>query len=489
MRVFIFGIGGTGARVLRSFAMLIAGGIKINQNSLEVIPVIIDMDAHNGDTARTRDLLRNYYSIRGTFLSPTAPSQEDTFFNVRFRPFNRLDPDQADAASLDVQFDFQNRDNTFANFINYDGLNQVNKDLIELLYNDSLDDNPELHLNLSVGFKGNPNIGSVVFNDLKHAQQFKNFEGSFTGEDRVFIISSIFGGTGSSGFPTLTKLIRNSTNNNLAKAKIGAITVMPYFNVDTDEKSAINSSIFDTKTKSALSFYSGDKDINSINALYYIADNNQSGTLPNAEGGASQINPSHMVELLSATAIVDFVNKSDNELSTHSSYEFGAEHDDNPFTINKFNGITKERYIKPLIRMAYAAKIATEFIPQLKDNAFYKPQELNIAGALGMPNEYKKLLDFFEDFKRWSSEELGNADNGRVLKLFNYTDNKHLNTLVNGKSIETGWLKSGLTVKKIGEKLTKINNNAPKDIPVPEKYLKVLFKTADECLDDLGQLP
>lgn len=489
MRVFIFGIGGTGARVLRSFTMLIAGGVNTPQKNLEIIPVIIDMDAHNGDTARTRDLLRNYHSIRQTFVNSSTGSQAENFFNVRFRPFNRLDPEQGETGSLDVQFDFQNRDDTFANFIGYDGLSSVNKDLIQLLYNDSLDESPELYLNLSLGFKGNPNIGSVVFNDLKYTQQFKNFEGSFTGEDRVFIISSIFGGTGSSGFPTLTKLIRNSSNSNLAHTKIGAITVMPYFNVDADDKSAINSSIFDTKTKSALSYYFGDKDINSINALYYIADSNQSGTLPNVEGGADQINPSHMIELLAATSILDFVSKTNSELENPQSYEFGAENDGNPFTISKFNDTTKHLYFKPLIRLAYAAKIATDFIPQLHDNTFYKSQELNIGGSLGIPNEYKRLLGFFEEFQKWSSEELGNADNGRVLNLFNFNETKHLNTLIQGKSIETGWLNKGLTVKKIGEKLTKINSGEPNDTPVPERYLKMLYKTADECLKELGQLP
>ncbi len=84
---------------------------------------------------------------------------------------------------------------------------------------------------------------------------------------------------------------------------------------------------------------------------------------------------------------------------------------------------------------------------------------------------------------------MGNADNGRVLNLFNFNETKHLNTLIQGKSIETGWLNKGLTVKKIGEKLTKINSGEPNDTPVPERYLKMLYKTADECLKELGQLP
>lgn len=489
MRVFIFGIGGTGSRVLRSLVMLLASGVKFNHQDLEIVPVIIDMDAHNGDTARTRDLLRSYYNIQKTFVNPTANSKSNIFFNTRLRPFNRIDPKASESADLDVQFNFQNRDNTFAQFINFNGLSEINQNLIELMYNDSLDEMPELHLKLKLGFKGNPNIGSVVFNDLMFSQQFKNLESSYTANDRIFIISSIFGGTGSSGFPTLTKLIRNSTNNNLAQTNIGAITVMPYFNVDSDDKSAINSAIFDTKTKAALSYYAGDKDINSINALYYIADNNQSGTLPNVEGGEDQINNSHLIELISATAVVDFISKTDNELKSPQHYEFGAEADANPFSIAQFSNETKERCIKPLVRFAYAAKIATDLIPTLTDNTFYKPQELNIKGSLGIPNEYRKLLEFFESYKKWSAEEMSSMDNGRMFKSFNYQDDKHLNNLVHEKKIETSWFNSGLSYKKVATKLNQIETKEAKDMPVPEKYLTMLYKTANECLNDLGQLP
>lgn len=179
MRIFIFGIGGTGSRVLRSLTMLLASGVKIKQQALTVVPVIIDTDAHNGDTARTRDVLRSYYSIRKNFVNRTINSESNSFFNTEIRSFNRLDNNAADLADLDVQFNFQNQDNTFANFIGYNALSEDDKSAIELFYNDFLDEFPELYLNLSVGFKGNPNIGSVVFNDLMYSQQFRNLEFKF----------------------------------------------------------------------------------------------------------------------------------------------------------------------------------------------------------------------------------------------------------------------------------------------------------------------
>lgn len=489
MRVFIFGIGGTGARVLRSLTMLLASGVKINQRALTVIPIVIDTDAHNGDTARTRDVLRNYYTIRKNFVSKTATSESDSFFNTEIRSFNRLDDTAADSADLDVQFNFQNQDNTFANFINYNALSQPNKDLVELFYNDSVNQFPELHLNLSVGFKGNPNIGSVVFNDLRHSPQFRNLESSFTANDRIFIISSIFGGTGSSGFPTLVKLIRTSTNNNMAHAKIGAITVMPYFNVESSDKSAINSAIFDTKTKAALAFYSGDTHISSINSLYYIADNNQSGSLPNIEGGAEQLNNGHLVEMLSATAVIDFLNTEDTELETPRCLEFGSESDGLPFTIAHFTNDTKEKYIRPLAKLAYAAKIATDFVPTLSSETFYSSKELDIGNSLGMKGEYDKLMEFFNGFRTWSTKEMANPNNGRAFNSFSFDGTDQVNTLILGKTIEAGFFDKGLSKKKVAGKLTSAEVALPKDMPVAEKYLTMLYETASFCIDEFGQLP
>ncbi|PJJ83517.1 hypothetical protein [Mucilaginibacter auburnensis] len=491
MRVFVFGIGGTGARVLRSLAMLLASGLKLDHSNLEIIPIIIDMDAHNGDTARTRDVFRSYHTIRKAFVAAGANSQSDSFFNTIIKPFNRLDSNASDITDIDLQFDFQNRTDTFAQFIQYNTLDQSNKDILELLYNDSTNpaDFPELHLDLSVGFKGNPNIGSVVFNDLAASPEFKNLESAYTVNDRIFIVSSIFGGTGSSGFPTLVKLIRNSTNPHLKGTKLGAVTVMPYFNVDAVDDSAIKSALFTTKTKAALSFYENDTDIRSINALYYIADPNQTGSLPNVEGGREQINDAHVIELLAATAITDFISKQDEQLATPAHYEFGAETDSNPLTIAHLSPNTKERYIKPLVRFAYAAQIATKFVPRLSDNRFYGPKELNISAKMGLPNEYHKLLSFFESFKKWVSAEMSNSRNGRVLNTFLFDDPETLNNMIVGKSIPSTWLAKGLTQSKIAEKLNKFLDKEQANLPAPQKYQNILFKTATDCLDVLGQLP
>src|SRR5204862_1204915 len=124
-------------------------------------------------------------------------------------------------------------------------------DLLSLLYSEE-----NFHKPLSVGFKGNPNVGSVVLNSLKDGPGFKAFEGAFGNEDRIFIISSIFGGTGAAGFPLLLKNFRNHSKTVIKQSQIGALTVMPYFKLaDVGNASDIDSNNFMTKTKATLTYY------------------------------------------------------------------------------------------------------------------------------------------------------------------------------------------------------------------------------------------
>ena len=60
-KLYIFGIGGTGSRVLRSLTMLLAAGV--DTNGYDIVPVIIDPDTSNADLTRNVFLLNKYMSI------------------------------------------------------------------------------------------------------------------------------------------------------------------------------------------------------------------------------------------------------------------------------------------------------------------------------------------------------------------------------------------------------------------------------------------
>ena len=61
MKTFVFGIGGTGARVLRSLTLLLASGVECKS---DIVPIIIDPDMNNGDLTRTVSLMQRYVAIK-----------------------------------------------------------------------------------------------------------------------------------------------------------------------------------------------------------------------------------------------------------------------------------------------------------------------------------------------------------------------------------------------------------------------------------------
>jgi hypothetical protein len=281
--------------------MLAASGVKTNAT---IVPIIIDPDFANADLTRTVESLCTYSQVRSNLNFNTQRS--NTFFSTDFIAL-------FDKYTFTIQ---KTKDCNFSDFIGRSTMSDENKALSEILFSEH-----NLNSGMDVGFKGNPNVGSVVLNQFVESPQFNQFANDFQQGDRIFIISSIFGGTGASGFPLLLNNLRNiqpqMPNCNIIKnAIIGAITVLPYFNVLTNPNSEVDSATFIGKTKAALGYYADsicDPQSALINALYYIGDTNRK-SYSNQEGGITQKNNAHFIELASALAVVDFINTPNNSL-------------------------------------------------------------------------------------------------------------------------------------------------------------------------------
>lgn len=329
-KLYVFGIGGTGARVLRSFTMMMAAGVTIGAD--EVVPVIIDPDASNADLTRTVALMNIYRSIRSSLSF--SPQNESTFFRKELSQI---------LANYTLRIN-DTDDKTFSQFIDLPSMSKSSQAMIRMLFSEK-----NLASSMDVGFKGNPNIGSIVLNQIVDSNDFQDFANNFEAGDKIFIISSIFGGTGASSFPLLLKTLRTGTNfpNNdlINHAEIGAITILPYFKLKNDDESEIDSSTFISKTKSALAYYENNISKNkSIDALYFLADN-VTNTYENHEGGSAQQNDAHLIEFLAATAIVDFSNK---QHANTSNKELGLKDLTNSVTFDSFYENQKRMLFAPL---------------------------------------------------------------------------------------------------------------------------------------------
>jgi len=352
MKVYVFGIGGTGSRVLRALTMLLASGVECKADA--IVPIIIDPDAAGGDVERAATIMRQYGEVRSKL--DFSSKKQNKFFRTEIMetmPNFRLPLSNTE----DCRFD---------EYMNLSGMKNVNKALAKLLFSQK-----NLDSDMKIGFKGNPNVGSVVLNQFEDSIQFQNFANDFTAQDKIFIISSIFGGTGASGFPLLLKTLRTSNNianpNLVNNAHIGAITVLPYFQVRQEDESSIDSATFVSKAKSALSYYlRAISRNNAIDNLYYVGDDTRT-TYDNIEGGAEQKNNAHFVELISALALIDFANSQNpNPDRVHAETlqtvhkEFGIETDSNEITFDVLGQRTRNLLRKPMTQFNLFTKYLDE---------------------------------------------------------------------------------------------------------------------------------
>ena len=289
-------------------------------------------------------------------------------------------------------------------------MNKANKAMMKILFSDK-----NLNSSMDVGFKGNPNIGSVVLNQIVRSEDFEDFANSFEADDKIFIISSIFGGTGASGFPLLLKTLRTgesfSNHDLINNAEIGAITILPYFKLKSDDESEIDSSTFISKTKSALAYYENNISKNgSIDALYYLADD-ITNTYDNHEGGTTQENDAHLIEFLAATAIVDFSNK---QHPNTVNKELGLKDIEDVVSFNLFYDTQKHLLFAPLTQFILMANCLDNKFDYFSSTAFNANngnfEELYDGTFM---SELRNLL---VKYREWLKEMKGNK---RSLDLFN----------------------------------------------------------------------
>ena len=212
MRLFLFLVGGTGSRVMRPLVMQLASGVlpvdeQGNKMPLEIVPLIIDPHTANEDLKRTDNLLRNYKQIRNALYGDDNNVKKG-FFAAKISTLSDIIPN---GTLLNNTFLFNLgavESARFKEFISYNTLDASNQALCSMLFSEE-----QLNTKMDIGFVGSPNIGSVALNEFKDSEEFKQFSNVFQSTDRVFVVSSIFGGTGAAGYPLIVKNIRNAAQN------------------------------------------------------------------------------------------------------------------------------------------------------------------------------------------------------------------------------------------------------------------------------------
>ncbi len=413
-KLYIYGIGGTGARVLRSLTMLLASGVSLGSDIDTIVPVIVDPDTSNGDLTRTVGLMQLYQKIRAQLKFDNRPEKRGYFYT------------QIDDMGTNFRLHLNNVANMrFGDYIAYnrftsDGHADPNQALLSLLFSDS-----NLNCPLDVGFKGNPNMGAIVLNDPMNTEALVSLLQNFQTGDQIFIISSIFGGTGAAGFPLFQKTFREAealdipNSSAIANAPIGAVSVLPYFGLKDDKDSQIKMETFISKTKAALKYYIGNLD---VDALYYVCDAIKN-RYNNVEGATEQRNKAHFVELAAALGVVDFTRSrmEHNRQGTATSFrEFAVRQDLNPLTLSDLGASTFSVMGRELMSFYIFSRFFLEHFNETKNYAWAKTSTMkNTSYSDAFFIDLGQFVDAFRS--QWLKEM---SDNQRSFQPFELYSNE-----------------------------------------------------------------
>jgi hypothetical protein len=436
-QVFVIGIGGTGMRCLESFVHLCAMGMFDDTN---VHMLALDTDHENGNFTRLKNLKDAYLNTKG--VNKTHTALKDTFFSANLEYFE-FSPNYEDAPTFNTIFDYQTTKNKKSNEAAL---------IADLLFTGEVKE-----FDLRHGYRAQTHLGSMLMyhsiideiienkeSDLrKFIEEIINASAN-PEKPRVFILGSVFGGTGASSIPIIPKAFKKAASiispaaNIQENAFFGSTILTSYFSFklpDNAEKEAqkiiASSDLFALNSQAAMMFYEADDTVRQTYQKFYLMGTDTikfKSTKKDFEdqtvtGGKNQENSSHYIELLAAFAAYDFFNLEELELQQAKK---GKKLDYVYRTFDEKGKIDFIDFVSSLKKKEFAKKfglfIVLSFLTNLKKyDLFTFAQEgglkkLKIDGYEDiLPTEVKNLIIYMALFH--FSEDEGNLKDGWLRQL------------------------------------------------------------------------
>jgi hypothetical protein len=300
-------LGGSGIRSIEPLLYLCAFGLGPRQLRL----VLIDPDQSNAAVKRSRELIELYRETRRALAEEGAAG-------VYFRT-EVVDavgsalvwsPIADDEGLANARFSAR-VDRTLMR-----GRSAALGHLFDLL-------NPERvrNMDLTMGFRGVPSIGTVFMNRLRDEQFFEQLlsQGQTEADAVFFAVGSIFGGTGSAAFPVVGRALADGLKGRdgasdiagVPPQRIGGALFLPYFTLPApDTREAPDGGprpetvLFAQNAAGALPTYL--TTTTGYGGLYMLGDSVPRAQKKNEVGGERQANDAHYIELFGALAALDF---------------------------------------------------------------------------------------------------------------------------------------------------------------------------------------
>jgi len=316
-KCYLIGMGGTGAKCLESFIHLAASGLIGH----DVWIGMVDQDESNGNVTRTKNLLRNYGGLHTSLRSGDNDLGQSPF--LRSKVDFPTETDGAQGASTAVWAPapgVPNLSELFSEALMVPDL----KNLFHTFF-----DGQDRQTKLDVGFRGRPYLGATALQSksLSGAAFWNDLLGSLnlvrSGlKVRIFLVASIFGGTGASGMPILARKLWERVKNmdNGDSFKVGGCMMLPYFSFPQvrGDGAFMNSSDFLGQTQGALKYYHHLFRAESFaqkrlfESLYFVGWNPLIPLDYEQIGNRGQENPSLLPELYAALSAARFFTKDES---------------------------------------------------------------------------------------------------------------------------------------------------------------------------------
>ena len=228
----------------------------------------LDTDKNNGNFSRLKELKEAYCNAKGADEANRV-ALENTFFSANLK-YYEFSPDYEQQSTFRAVFGY---DDTHYH-------NREEADLADLVFSENVQE-----FNLRHGYRAQTHLGSMMMyhsiieaaksprdNDLKRFLS-KLTTASQNGQPRVFILGSVFGGTGASSIPIIPQaisqaagIISNGVANVLSNAYFGSTLLTAYFtfkapnsNELSNQKVIATSDKFALNSQVAMMIYNDDK--------------------------------------------------------------------------------------------------------------------------------------------------------------------------------------------------------------------------------------
>lgn len=332
---FIMGIGGTGMRCIESLIHLCAMGMF---DDTEIHLLALDTDKNNGNFSRLKEVKEAYVNSKNLDKANRTPLI-DTFFSADIK-YYEFSPNYEKKSTFSEVFNYGNT--------KYNSPEEA--DLADLVLTNNVE-----NFNLRHGYRAQTHLGSMMmYHSIIEAarsrtdNELKNFlqeliKATTSSTPKVFILGSVFGGTGASSIPIIPQaiseaasIISNGTTNILKNAYFASTLLTAYFSfkspsaeelksqkvIATSDKFALNSQV-------AMMFYDDDTTVKNTYQRFYMMGTDGQAWDPMVRekdkitqtitGGGDQKNDSHYIELLAACAALDFFHTDENHLEQNKS--------------------------------------------------------------------------------------------------------------------------------------------------------------------------